>query len=411
MLQNIIDANNSAASSGIINNIPWVTIRSADHIELMGRPKVLEELCNEAMKGDDSALRQVKAIADEHGIKISRESMQGVMRSYNGGDSLQPIPNSDAGLQNVIPGLVSFIIPKLTYRNTMDNVKMGNIYNKSTLYGFVQPMASLVGAQDYVVAPPAGAQFYTRASDRFIVQGEVRLGWFEKGRQEVYSKSMYGPLGINPYDWYMKGLARAFAIFKNACAYYGVSGIRNYGRLNSLNPPTTIPAGASGSTNLGKMTSVEIYNVIVALIRLLNQQSGANITSNTRKFKITVASNWYDYFYTVTSNISGVPGYTAKKLIEDNYPGSEIIGVPEYNSISGGNNLITVEPMDISFIDKIHDPSTDDRLIMPFSDSTDMTSVFAYQDRGIVQGLAADGDGVLNKRGTWAISVGQGSSV
>ena len=125
---------------------------------------------------------------------------------------------------------------------------------------------------------------------------------------------------------------------ENRFYLYGVAGIESYGMLNDPNLPESISPvtvntkstwadkSANDPTNFANVA----FNDINALIAELTANNGGNIDVNSDRMILGISNKMITYLTTPNSF-----GITALKMLKDNYPGLEVIQLPELSTSAG----------------------------------------------------------------------------
>lgn len=131
----------------------------------------------------------------------------------------------------------------------------------------------------------------------------------------------------------------AMDVVSNEIAWYGAntSVNRTYGALNhpSLLPTQPFPAGAGGQTEWQTKTFEEITADIRNMATTLRVQSGGNYQAGKQPSTLLIALSVYETLKTMNA----ISNYSVQQYIDDLYPKTTILGVPEFDQAEGGENV------------------------------------------------------------------------
>lgn len=166
-----------------------------------------------------------------------------------------------------------------------------------------------------------------------------RSGWRVNDREEA----TVGALQENARANKVEAAMRALRIDRNLFFLKGVSfkGLSApiYGYLNdpSLSAYITVAAGASGDTEWSEKTPEEISNDITDAWAQLNTQSNglaAEMLSKGKRLKLFLSPASEALF----KRVNGY-GLSAYKAVNENYPGIEVVAVPQMAGANSGANV------------------------------------------------------------------------
>lgn len=229
---------------------------------------------------------------------------------------------------------------------------MTNVIDPQTIRALVAPMkaAEILGGEakkgdwttDSIQFPTAEATGEVSSYGDFSANGSTGANFNWVPRQSYHFQTItqwgereaerFGEARINYAAELNNSSALVLAKFHNQAAFYGVSGLMNYGLLNdpSLSSPLTPATKAAGGTSWTSATPTEINADIQALYAKLQTQMNGLVDLDA---PMVLAMAPVSEVYLLNTNIYGV---SVRDLLKKNFPNLEIKTAPEY-ATAGGN--------------------------------------------------------------------------
>lgn len=190
---------------------------------------------------------------------------------------------------------------------------------------------------DFNASPASDVNYAFPMRQNFVFQTALKYGMREEATAAKARLTLAGSK--------QKAAASIIARAQNRFNLYGVRGMEIYGALNdpNLNASET-PISVSGKTTWGDKVAANsdtaanvIFNDVAKLVGVLIGNAAGNIDQNTR-FVLGIGSKRFSHL-TLPNSF----GKTALQLIKENYPGLEVIQLPELDT-SAGSMLYLVAP-------------------------------------------------------------------
>lgn len=229
---------------------------------------------------------------------------------------------------------------------------MTNVIDPQTIRALVAPMkaAEILGGEakkgdwttDSIQFPTAEATGEVSSYGDFSANGSTGANFNWVPRQSYHFQTItqwgereaerFGEARINYAAELNNSSALVLAKFHNQAAFYGVSGLMNYGLLNdpSLSSPLTPATKAAGGTSWTSATPTEINADIQALYAKLQTQMNGLVDLDA---PMVLAMAPVSEVYLLNTNTYGV---SVRDLLKKNFPNLEVKTAPEY-ATSGGN--------------------------------------------------------------------------
>lgn len=231
------------------------------------------------------------------------------------------------------PKVIEILTAPRNARRLFDEEKKGDW---TTSYDKFQ-LAEMVGGtepySDYAngITSDANSEWLSRA--QYLFQTSIAYG-----DREI---ALASTAKINLAATKQRAAATRIDIDSNKFYLTGVEGLEIYGIFNDPNLPSSITAGATGtsdSTKWADKTTKNIYDDILALFAQLQTQSNGLITESDR-LKLCLSPAMNAYLGSATDfNIN------VKKMLDTYFSNLEVIVFPELASLDGDQTVFLIAP-------------------------------------------------------------------
>jgi len=235
------------------------------------------------------------------------------------------ITTSNAGIPAfmttyVDPKLVQVLLTPNKAEEIYGAVKKGDWIDETAMFPMVESTGEVSSYGDFSENGRAGVNFQYENRQSYLFQTFTEWGERELERA-----------GRGRIDWAARlNIASAITIAKaaNHYAFYGVSGLQNYGALNdpSLTAALTPATKAAGGTGWKSALPTEILADVQAMFATLQTQTGSNLELDDR---MTLALHSVSESYMANTNSFGL---TAREMILKVFPKLRIIQAPQFLS-------------------------------------------------------------------------------
>lgn len=293
----------------------------------------------------------LSAPKNEKGLKSTGVDLQAFVQAFDaslqGGVTTPSVATPIQFLQAWLPGFIHVITAPRNIDLLVGRTTLGSWEDKQIVFSVRELTGQARAYGDYTNIPLAS--WNVNQIVRNIVQQEQGI---EVGRLETLRAAR---MNLDNSAEKRTGAALQLEIVRNAVGFYGYNAGNNltYGFLNDPNelPYTTVPIGASGSTQWADKTFLEIQSDIRLFLSTLRTQSKGAIDPQKTPITLAVATAVMDYL-TATSDF-GVT--SVADWLQKNYPNVRVENAPELDGADGGENVA------YTYADEINDTSTDDR--------------------------------------------------
>lgn len=262
-----------------------------------------------------------KGVILPHGVSnVSTPSGQYAMDAASLTPTLSSNPN--AGIPTYLttyvdPKVIEILVAPMKAAELVGESKKGDWTTLTAAFITAEPTTKVATYGDYASDGDSNANINYPQRQSYFFQtwtrwGERELEMAGAGRVDLASQLNYAS-------------ALGLAKFLNASYLFGVSGLQNYGLTND----PALPAPVASTINWATATPDENFNSLVAMFKLLQQQSGG-IIEQEDEINVGLAP-------TALSDLSNVNTYglSAMKLIKDAFPKMKFVTIPEFDSVSG----------------------------------------------------------------------------
>lgn len=230
--------------------------------------------------------------------------------------------NPNAGIPTYLttyvdPKVIEILVAPMKAAELVGESKKGDWTTLTAAFITAEPTTKVATYGDYASDGDSNANINYPQRQSYFFQtwtrwGERELEMAGAGRVDLASQLNYSS-------------ALGLAKFLNATYLYGVSGLQNYGLTNDPALPAPVASAGSWATQTPDVN----FNALVAMFKLLQQQSGGIIEQDD-ELNVGLAP-------TALSDLSNVNTYglSAMKLIKDAFPKMKFITIPEFDSASG----------------------------------------------------------------------------
>lgn len=272
-----------------------------------------------------------RLVQDAYNVKgeVSGKEFGGIdQMSFDAQPELVTVSNAGipAFLSNYLdPALIEVLVSPMKAAEIAGETKKGDWVTTVTTFIVVESDGQVSAYGDYSNAgnADANANFPQRQSFHY----QVFTQWGEK--ELAYS----GLAGIDLAS--RKNVASALVLnkFQNKSYFFGISGLQNYGLLNSPDLLPPIVPGTPWEAGTADQVFAEVLNLYAQLVR----QGAGWIDQNTR---MTMALS---PTHAVNLSKTNQYGLNVYKLIEENFPSLTIKTAPEYSTAAGELVQLMVE--------------------------------------------------------------------
>lgn len=226
------------------------------------------------------------------------------------------------------PALIEVLVSPMNAALIAGETKKGDWTTDTAQFIVIESDGQVSAYGDY--SNDGNADFNTNFPSRQSFHYQTFTRWGEK---EV---AKMGLAGIDAAS--RKNVASALILnkFQNKSYFFGISGLANYGLLNSpdLLPPILPSTAWSGATaEQGYQNILELYTQLVRQANgLVNRQTQMTLAMSPQRDADLARTNQY--------------GLNVYKLMKENFPGITVKTAPEYSTSSGELMQLIVDEMD-----------------------------------------------------------------
>lgn len=222
------------------------------------------------------------------------------------------------------PKLIEVLVSPMKAAEVVGSeIKKGDWVTRTAMFPVVESTGEVSSYGDYNENGVSGAN--TNFPQRQSYHYQTFTQWGEKELEEA---------GLARIDWANRqNIASALTLnkFQNKSYFYGISGLQNYGLLNSpsLSAAIVPTTKIAGGTTWAVATATEILNDVTKLYKQVQSQAGGLIELDT---KMTLAMS-----PTLEANLTKTTDFNVNvmDILKKNYPNLTIKTAPEYSTASG----------------------------------------------------------------------------
>lgn len=232
---------------------------------------------------------------------------------------------------SIDPNVIRVVFAPTNAERIYGSVKKGTWLDDVILFPVIEQAGEVSSYGDYNDNGSANVNMNFPARQNYIYQTRKDFGDREIERA--------GLARINLVSEKDMAAANVMMRFANTIAFFGVSGLQNYGALNdpllpaAITPSTKTAGGVTWYTGGGapNATPNEVYNDILMLFTKLVTQSAGLITGDT-PMTLAMSPNLLPAL-----NFANSFGVTTKQLLKDNYPNMTIESAIQFGALSAAN--------------------------------------------------------------------------
>jgi hypothetical protein len=232
------------------------------------------------------------------------------------------------------PDTIRILVQKRAAEEIFPLERTGTYGDRTAQFPVIEYTGNVAPYADYSAEGRSGYNVNYPKRDAYYFQnysewGDMEMAIMSKGRIQAAAEKQ-------------AAAALAIKIAHNKIWFYGISGLANYGILNSPDLPTPISPTTGEDGNMwSAKTTKEIYNDILALFTQLNKQAGANLQDGwtmSDRLILVVSNLVSPALHKATDfNIS------AFDMLKKSFPNIELKTAPEY-STTGGELVQLIAP-------------------------------------------------------------------